>query len=478
MTDPALPSNLRSSRPQSILLLSALGALLLGNAEPAHASTLARDVVREVDEQADGVTFTVELPKLREVATSVLGEEFVTIGAEGFGRTNEPGKPALPFRTFTIAVPPDGEPTVEVSVLDSESLILKPAPAPQPTMEKASGEEDPTPGIKDAIDQAFYGGSGIYPERLYATQAPSWLRRQRVLDVTVYPVRYDAGAKRLEVARRLAVRVRFGRAQGRGTGTLPAMPAPYERGFESVYRNSLLNYESARSFRAGPPARAGLETGLRVGGSDAIRITIRNAGTYRLSYTELSAAGLPAGVPVANLAVSERRYVDGGPPTENFVADPLPILVDDTGQTGVFDGNDGILFTARSLRQRVREPHLQKYTDDNVVWLDWSAPGGARMAARSGWLEPQPPAGPASFPDTLHFEEDPIGFDYAPHPITNPLYIARERVMPWYLTRFFPRDGSVGPLDPYCDAVGCTSYLFPFQLTDVDESVGIVLRAQ
>ena len=474
-------------RPRSLpfhLAIVAAGVWLFltgAGLEPAAAASAFGHglVVKDVDERADGVTFTVELGKLREHPTTVLGQAFVEIGAAGFGRTSEPGKPALPFRTFTIAVPPDGEPTVEVSVLASESLSLVPAPAPEHTMEKASGDEEATPGIKDAIDQAFYGGSGTYPERLYATQAPSWLRRQRVLDVTVYPVRYDAGAKRLVVAQQLVVRVRFGRAGSRGLGAMPAMPAPYERGFESIYRNSLLNYESARSFRAGPPTRAGLETGQRVGGSDAIRITIKNAGPYRVTYTELSAAGLPAALPIDNLALSERRYVDGPPPTQNFVNDVIPILVDDSGQPGVFDGNDAILFYARTFRQRERVPHLQKYTDDNVVWLDWSSPGGARITPRSGWFEPQPAQSPANFPDTLHFEEDRIGAHHAPHSFANPAYLARERVVPWYTTRHFPLTGEGGnPLDPYCSAIGCRSYLFPYQLVDVDPSTNVIVTAQ
>ena len=53
------------------------------------------------------------------------GEAFVAIGAAGFGSLATPGLPALPFRTFTIAVPPDHEPVPQVSVLKEETLDIR-----------------------------------------------------------------------------------------------------------------------------------------------------------------------------------------------------------------------------------------------------------------------------------------------------------------------------------------------------------------
>jgi hypothetical protein len=272
----------------------------------------------------------------------------------------------------------------------------------------------------------------------------------------------------------MAVRVDFRRPGGRGAMPSSLAPVEEERGFESIYRNTLLNYESARRFRAGPPA---LGRQIQRGGTgEAVRIAILEQGVYRLTYTELSARGLPAGIPINNLAMTERRYADGPPPTENFARDPVPILVTDANQNTTFDGNDSITFNVRGIRKRFPQPHLQRYTDENVVWLDWEAPGGARIASRPGWFDPAPPAGPTSFPDTLHYEEDEIYHRYAPRISMGPQpYEARERVLSWYLTRNLPR---VDLGDPFCVDNACSTYAFPYALLDVDESAGVRFRSQ
>ncbi len=448
---------------------------LVSTLGPAAALSAPMPAVSIEERGEDGVTFIVELGELRQAPVTIEGEPFVAVGAAGFGSLSTPGLPALPFRTFTIAVPPDRDPVPQVTVLLRESLDLVPAPASEPYMERGGEEGEAIPGLRDAIDRAFYSGGEVYPALRFATGPRGWLRQQQVVDLTVYPVRYDPAAGRLEVARRLEVRVDFQPRAGR-SGLPTRLPAPsFERGFESVYQNTLLNYESARRFRAGPSIEARARAIGARGVGDEIRIEVGITGPLRLTYAQLAAAGLPAGIPVADLALWERRYVDAPPPAENFVRDPLPITVEDQNRNDVFDSGDWITGFTRSYRDRVGpDPYFHRYTERNVIWLSWEE-AGARIGTRPGWFEPAPPPAAASFPDTFRFEEDKIYFNYAPRTPTTPSYAAHELVLPWYLTRHFPR-ADLG--DPYCADQQCTTFLFPYALTDVDESQPIRARAQ
>jgi hypothetical protein len=406
------------------------------------------------------------------------GRAFTALSASGFGSTGAPGLPALPFRSFTIALPPGREPLTRVSILAAESLDLVPAPAPAPTMDARDDDGLPTPGFRDALDRAFYDGAATYPERLFDASPASWLRQQRVFDLTLYPVRYDAAARRTTVARRLEVRIDFRPRPGLAPAP-ERLPAPaFERGFESVYRSTLVNYETARRFRAGPRTAAAAKAGAP-GPRDfpEIKLHLRATGVYRLTFEQLSRRGLPAAIATDRLALAERRYVDGAD-TTNFARDLLPIEVSDSNQNAVFDAGDAITFFGRSYRDRVgADPYLMRYTEENVVWLSWNGEveSPARLSSRPGWLDDPVAPAAASFPDTFRFEEDAIPHRYAPHPAAPHVYEARETVLPWYLTRHFP---SRGLGDPYCIDQQCTAFAFPFTLSDADAIRPAVARAQ
>ncbi len=460
-------------KPMSLFRLALLATLL-----PTAAGALPGAVTSLDERGMDGVTFIVELPPLKETPVTMAGESFVAIGARGFGSTSAPGLPALPFRTYTIAVPPDHEPVPQVSVLESEVLDVIPAPAMEPVMETGGEEGLPVPGLIDALDRAFYAGGEIYPALPYEASELSWLRQQQVFDLTLYPVRFDPRTRRVEVARRVEVRVDFRPRSARARAP-ERLPAPsFERGFESVYRNTIINYESARSFRAGPSMEARMKgvLGAPFGQQDEMKITIREGGPVRIPFAQLESLGLPPGLPVDQLALWERRFADVPPPAENFVRDPLPIVVEDRNQNGVFDAGDWITFVARGYRDRVGPvPYWHRFTEKNVVWLSWDITGGARMATRSGWFEPAPPTAAASFPDTFRFEEDLVYFNYAPRAATSPSYAARELVLPWYLTRNFPRP-DLG--DAYCGDAQCVSFVFPYDLTGADVDPSQPIRAR
>jgi hypothetical protein len=469
-----------------VAVLAAAGLPPVAVAAPARP-----EVLGTIDERGmEGVTFEVQVPEARTAPVEIAGRTFTGVSVQGFGLTSDPGLPVLPRRGFTIAVPPGYEPVPQVRILESEVLDIVPAPSREPTIEIDDAGLG-VPGFVDRVDEDFYGSSRVYPEVLFTASPVSRLRQQRVFELVLFPARYDAGRRQLVVARRLEVRVDFRPVAGlRGDAGSEFLPAsPVDRGFEPVYRGTIVNYESSRSWRLGPRRAALAPRGaapLRRQQNREWKLEVRETGMVRVGFEGLP--GFPSGIPVGDLELVEKTYVPGAG-AQSFVSEPVAIEVTDANQNGTFDAGDSILFYGRNHRSRFGpNAYLNRFTDDNVYWLTWTEGGGARVASRPGWLDLTSPTVPASFPDTVHIEEDLINFDYAPHPIASPSYSARELVSPWHLTRNLPRAQGGFPnctgVDPYCvvmpDEFGrcdCVGHDFPFEIWGIDRSQPAGLRA-
>jgi Peptidase family C25 len=125
------------------------------------------------------------------------------------------------------------------------------------------------------------------------------------------------------------------------------------------------------------------------------KVSLSEAGVYHLTYEELAAAGLPAPVPSAGLALTTAGR-------------PVPIWVAD-GDDGRFGPGDAVEFIGQRLHGEVS--YFQQYSDENVYWLDVAAPAApppARMRAgdRDAAVATCAPPGAAPLTATQHLERD------------------------------------------------------------------------
>lgn len=133
------------------------------------------------------------------------------------------------------------------------------------------------------------------------------------------------------------------------------------------------------------PARATAQTPVV---RARVRIGVTADGITQITPADLLAAGVVADVDPRTFALSSQGQ-------------PVAILVE--GETdGVFSGADRLLF----FGQKFRGPEMeQKYTDENVYWLEIGGAAGPRItsvdATPQGNLTP-----PADFPTTLRAEEN------------------------------------------------------------------------
>ncbi len=339
---------------------------------------------------------------------SVGGESFVRVKADGYDHTGDAGLPSLPRKAVLVGVPFGARLAFEVVSTESENLgrqRIEPAPA-----EEFFGEgEFVTPIERFTIDEDYYGRGGTYPAAVAELGEQGTLRHQRVARVVLNPFQYSASSGSLTLHRTILVRVSIVEAR-RPAGLTDAVRVEPE--WERTYSRTVLNHAQAAKWRARhEPGRAAMRA--RSGrGAEAYRILTTESGMHRLSFSELSAEGLGSSTPVDEVAVYQRSF-DGDAP-DPFVETPLAIDVVDTDENGYFDGADYVLFHALSFEQQhMPVGYEDLYGDENAYWFARDAELAVRMDTRPGWLDEVGLEAPASFRDTVRFEED-VYFDVAP----------------------------------------------------------------
>ena len=222
-----------------------------------------------------------------------------------------------------------------------------------------------------------------------------FIRDQRYVAVQVNPVQYNPVSGEVILHRRFTVAIDFTYKQSPDVGASPS-----DGGFESVLSASLLNYESAASWRGRQPGAilpANLAETARDAGMPSFKIMVNQDGMYQITAADLDALGVPvADIPTTTVKLSYRGR-------------EVPIHVLESGE-GIFES---LWFYG--------EQSQTKYTDTNVYWLTYDLtplPGaepGLRMPSRSAAPVPTSTAEiSTSYSATLRLEEDHLYRSYMP----------------------------------------------------------------
>ncbi len=376
------------------------------------------------------------------------GESFSRIRVMGYGETVEPGLPRLPRKGVLLGVPFGAELSLDIVSLETDALgrhRVEPAP-----IERIEGDEEfPIATQEFRVDEGFYSSGANYPGAVASLGPQSTFRHQRVVQIHLNPFHYSPRTGDLTLHRRIVARLRI-RDVGRPRGVTTAVR--HERDWEAVYAGTILNYEQAKSWRARrEPQRAHMRLDLRQD-HEAYRLWVDETGMYRLDFSELAAEGLAGTLPVDEIGVYHRSY--DAWEDDPFIETPTSIVVVDADEDGFFDGSDYLLFYALSFEDGVMvEGYEDRYTTNNVYWFGWGEEVATRMDTRPGWLDEPGLTAPASFRDTLRFEEDPV-FDTAP---------PSDLIDYWYWTNYL--DGN-------------DEHELPFRISDIDGSGDVYMRAR
>ncbi|MEO5989612.1 MAG: C25 family cysteine peptidase [Candidatus Eisenbacteria bacterium] len=360
---------------------------------------------RVLASDAGGVTLRLQVPQWSLSPADADGRVSI-VGVPGSHSLAEPGRALVPVYSGLIAIPAGVRPVLRVleSAPEEASNGVRLRIAERPVFRDAGDGQGAQPGMATVEPLR----DGPWPLALSNLGAPFAFRGRRLAAVEVRPFHYDESAARLTVARTVTVRIDFIRS-----GSTPFLPSGGEdRHVDPVLAGKVLNWDQARAWRTGnaplvePTRRAGT---ARLGGVPAlepeVRVRCDSTALYYLPYSELVAKGYPSGIPIAQVSMHRREYIEGGDPP--FVTIALPCEVMDVDGNGVFGPGDGIWVYVRTWASRSGASNLQRlWGDAEVVYASRNRAGGLRVASRRGWRDAVGLTNQASYPNKVRFEKN------------------------------------------------------------------------
>jgi len=373
-----------------LFIATLLLLFLLLAAWPRAVESAPRDGLRVIESNAQHILLELNTPAHQTQTRALDGKNYLDLTVPNWDTTNDAGKPRLPISSALLAVPQNARVTQRIVADETTRVALTPPLAPAPTL-RADYTSDPTlprPIIETVFDPATYSLDQNYPAPLVEISEPAQWRSQRYITFRVNPFQYNPARNALTIHSRVRVEIIFtptSSAESFGTNV-------DEGAFESTFQNALLNYASAKNWRAAPPrTERSPQRSTIATSTNAYKIALNTDGIYQLTCANLQNAGI-------NLAALALNTVQ----ISNQNSE-LAIAVQDNNSDNDCDSGDTISFWgSRATTQ---------YTDTNIYWLTHGGANGKRMNVRSN-------AGGTpsnSFTDTAQLEQNNFFIGYLPY---------------------------------------------------------------
>jgi len=152
--------------------------------------------------------YRVEIPGIYKDSVIVNGENYQRISIPGGQKWGEPGYPEVPSIGKLIAIPECRGINISVELTDSVVLNgYKICPAPF-IIEDTSGG---SPYLKEEflINDSVYGLNQTFPSIVFESKDGGYLRAQKVLQLSVYPMKYNPSLQQLVIYTRFDVTIHF-----------------------------------------------------------------------------------------------------------------------------------------------------------------------------------------------------------------------------------------------------------------------------
>lgn len=380
-----------------ILILLACGIALalvaLHATTPAHAQTPTPSTasVRVLQSDTSRVVLEFTAPAYTAQSRSVDGANYLALTIPGLGVTGESGKPQLPVQGAMIGIPPGAVASLKIIADDSTRVTLNAPPLPAPT---ARAEYDLTRTAPRTVrydivpDAATYAANRFYPADAARIGADSRWRSQRYLTVQFHPLQYNGATRELVFHRRLRVEITFTYPRGQTRDALGE--AVNEGTLEATLKTMLLNYDSAKSWRAKTFA-PGVKTPQATRSGTWFRIAVNHDGMYKITCAQLQALG-----------------ANPNPNTIKIYKHNTELALYQAWASGdpTCDNERYIAFWGQGLDT--------KYTDTNAYWLTYGGANGKRMTTRDGSGSGTPAT---AYTHTLHLEDNAWFLSNYPKPV-------------------------------------------------------------
>jgi hypothetical protein len=319
--------------------------------------------IQVITEDEYGLTLELTLPHFEIETRQNMGKSCQSLVMPTWAKTNEPGSPELPMSSVLIQVPQEGD--ISTQIIDMQTDFLSNLDLCREPLKTAQGVQPET----------------FFSNALLKLEKPGILRGVPVSRLQIFPFQWEAATQTLHYITQIRFQVEFEHPLSSSSDLQnPALNNTYA----SLLKNTVINY----TMPASRQVRSGVPVGKRVSKpTDALRIEIAEAGIYRLSYQDLSDAGLhPQWIKPEHLHLFHQ-----GQEVAIQVISESP---------SHFQPGDEIRFYAQGIDNA--------FTDINVYWLYWRKKSfGKRMLQIAGTVTGEAEK-MAAFYERVHFENNAL----------------------------------------------------------------------
>ncbi len=354
-----------------VLLLSALCAV------PAALAAVGGVELLSSSEDGVVVRYVPGTPLVR--SASAAGAEYVSVLLPGTEPLGVPGAPDLPVVRIIVGVPDcDG---IDMAVSTGperpyDGVRVIPSPSVVPVEAGVISDYR-------LVEGEQYREAGPWPAGAASMSVPGALATQRIVEIEFHPCRFDPATSRLTLYASIDVSLSF-RGAREGPGVVRTDPPRRERMLEAA----LLNYESARAWRASPAGRVAARDGDSFAtSSNWARMRVADRAVCAIGYSDLQTAGI---VPGSVDPRTIRVFTGPGAALPEDFAVPRPDWMEECdilvrGEAdGAFNDGDMIVFCALGADGWADDLGIagtgdafleSRYANANAYWLTWESPG-------------------------------------------------------------------------------------------------------
>ena len=218
-----------------ILVLFLVSCLHLLAAPIQLTSATQADLFNIQSQKDNSTTIRFQLPSIDVEKEVINQKEYYRLTHKDAAYLLEKGKPELPIFSTFIAVPIDGDISIETVSYETKSLDCI---RPIPSLGCVSVED---PQRVFTVDENCYGSSQIYPQDIVNRGAPQILRDVRIVSVQVNPFAYNPINNSIEVRNNIVIRVTSNSRSNR-----MFLNNEISRSFEPLYESVIQNYDQIR----------------------------------------------------------------------------------------------------------------------------------------------------------------------------------------------------------------------------------------
>ena len=272
---------------------------------------------------------------------------FTYINLENWTNTGEIGAPALPNKFINIAVPPQGNISVNIIYEKTSIKYFRLPLQPVPRIIKSGETSD---FIFEIDEELFSRGS----DRFLVIGEKLRFRFNEYFPVKISPFLYDHSARKLEIIEELILEINI-EGDHSFRNEIPDK-------FDRIYEDFFINYNSSKSWKTKSDRKIN-----SMPFSDSgfwYRIEVEDEGICGLFLAELSqlpdfvesdSVRIFRGIRKENLGEKERT---------EFLVQEIPIFIE-SGNDGRFDEEDFVLFSHEILVDDIHH----RYSGKTVFWL-------------------------------------------------------------------------------------------------------------